>query len=134
MRINDKIKEIEKYLEELSEIVPSSLDVYLKDFKTKAACERYAEKIIEAVVDLAFIFIKERKLKKPEDDYEAFEILKNNKIISKELLEKFKDAKGMRNFLAHRYGEINNKIIFNAVSKELEKDTEEFIKIIRQQI
>ena len=36
--INDKIKEIEKYIQELSEIAPISYDVYLSDFKTKAAC------------------------------------------------------------------------------------------------
>jgi uncharacterized protein YutE (UPF0331/DUF86 family) len=51
-RINDKIEEIEKYLGELLEIIPSSLVGYGQDFKAKAACERYAERIIEAVVDL----------------------------------------------------------------------------------
>ncbi|MEK6951775.1 MAG: hypothetical protein AABX29_02060 [Nanoarchaeota archaeon] len=53
-RIEEKIDEIENYLEELLTIIPDNLDVYLKDFKTKAACERYFEKIIEATVDLAF--------------------------------------------------------------------------------
>lgn len=53
-RIKDKIEEIEKYLDELVEISPSTLDRYIEDFKTRAACERYTEKIIEAVVDLAF--------------------------------------------------------------------------------
>ncbi len=42
-RIKDKIDEIEKYIAELEEIVPKHLEDYKKDFKTKAACERYAE-------------------------------------------------------------------------------------------
>lgn len=133
MRIKDKIKEIETFLEELKDIVPDSFEEYLENKEKKAACERYAEKIIEATIDLVFIFIKEAKLKKPEDDHEAFEILKNNEIITEELSEKLKDAKSMRNFLAHQYGKIDDEIIFSAVSEELKEDIKEFIKEIRNQ-
>ncbi|MCK4588842.1 MAG: hypothetical protein KAT77_00230 [Nanoarchaeota archaeon] len=42
MRVNDKIKEIETYLSELVEIIPENFEDYKNDFKTKAACERYA--------------------------------------------------------------------------------------------
>ena len=72
---------------------------YVNDPKTKAACERYFEKIIEAVVDLAFLIIKEQGLKLPEEEKEAFDILALEKIIDKELAEKLKDAKGMRNIM-----------------------------------
>ena len=61
MRIKDKIKEIEEYLEELKSILPIDFKEYSKDYKTKAACERYFEKIIEAVVDLSFLIIKEKR-------------------------------------------------------------------------
>ena len=134
MRIKDKIKEIEKFLEELMSIMPNSFEEYLNDYKAKAACERYAEKIIESLVDLAFILIKEKNLPKPEDDQEAFEMLKNEKIISDELLKKLKDAKSMRNFLAHEYGKVNDEIIFESITEELEKGTREFINNISQLI
>ena len=81
MRINDKIGEIESYLAELSGIMPKAIKEY-RENKTKAACERYFEKIIEAAVDLAFLIIKDRKLKIPEEDKEAFDILAGEKIIS----------------------------------------------------
>lgn len=130
MRIKDKIKDIEKFLDELASIMPDSFDEYVEDYKTKAACERYAEKIIEAIVDLAFIFIRDKKLKSPEDDQEAFEVLKNEQIISESLANKLKDAKSMRNYLAHKYGEVNDEIVFESLKKELEKDTREFINNI----
>ena len=57
-RVEDKILEIEKYLEELIPNLPTELEEYKKDFKIKAVCERYFEKIVEAMVDLAFIIIK----------------------------------------------------------------------------
>ena len=74
MRIKDKIKEIEGYLSELSEIMPGNFEEY-KEIKNKAACERYFEKIIEAVIDLSFLIIKDKNLRIPEEDKEAFDIL-----------------------------------------------------------
>jgi uncharacterized protein YutE (UPF0331/DUF86 family) len=79
MRINDKIEEIEKYLDELEEIKPTSFKHYINNIKTKAACERYFEKIIGVVVDLAFLLIKEKHLKTPEEEKQSFDILHNEK-------------------------------------------------------
>ncbi len=133
-RIKDKIKDIEKYLSELNEIRPINLKEYIHDLKAKAACERYAEIIIEAVIDLTFLFIKERKLSLPESDLHAFDILLQNKIISSELTEKLKDAKSMRNIIAHEYGNIDDEIVFHSITEELEKDVKELIYIIKKEL
>ena len=132
IRIKNKIEEIENYLNELSEITPKSYEYYKKDLKTKAACERYFEKIIEAVVDLAFSIIRYKGLKIPEEDKQAFDILSEGEIISKELAEKLKDAKGMRNLISHEYGSVDNEIVFNSITEELGKDVNEFIKNIKK--
>ena len=109
MRIKEKIEEIEEYLIELSDMVPIGFEEYIKDIKTKAACERYFEKIIGAVVDLAFLIIKEKHLRLPEEDREAFEILAEEKIINKELSTRLQEAKGMRNIPAHEYGVVDDR-------------------------
>ena len=101
MKIDDKINDIEKFLQELSEITPNNLELYKRNFEKKAACERYLEKIVEAVVDLAFLIIKEKEFKIPGDDEESFKILVDNDIITDSLGGKLKDAKGMRNFIIH---------------------------------
>lgn len=132
MRINDKIDEIIRYLDELDTIVPDDLDEYRQNFKTRAACERYSEKIIEAVVDLAFLVIKERKYKIPEDDKQAFDILAKEDIISMILAENLKNAKGMRNIIAHEYGKINDEVVFHSVTEELGRDIREFIEAIKK--
>lgn len=134
MRVKDKIKEIEDYLSELVEIVPRRFQDYTQDLKTKAACERYFEKIIEATIDLAFLVIKDKGLRVPEEDKEAFDILAEERLISKELAERLKDAKGMRNIIAHEYGKIDDRIIFESITKELKKDTREFIKNVKNKI
>ena len=99
-RVKDKLDEVERYLAELSEIAPKRFEEY-SDTKTKAACERYFEVIVEAVVDVAFLVIKDRKLRTPEDDKQAFDVLVDAKIIPAELSRRLKEAKGMRNIIAH---------------------------------
>lgn len=130
MRILDKINEIEKYLSEFLEILPNNFKEY-KEIKNKAACERYFEKIIMSAVDLAFLLIKEKKTNLPEEDKEAFDILSKENIISKKLSAKLKEARGMRNLIAHEYGYIDDEIVFESITTELEKDIKEFIKSIK---
>jgi len=129
-RVNDKIIEIEKYLEELYQIVPSDFEMYKDDFKIKAACERYFEKIIESVIDLGFILVKEKNFKIPEDEESIFEVLFKEKIISEELSRKLKDAKGMRNFIIHQYEKINDELVFEVLAENLEKDIKDFVGFV----
>jgi len=129
-RINDKIVEIEEFLDFLSKRIPKTLEEYKKDLEKKAFCERYAEKIIEAVVDLAFLIAKYINLEIPaqSSDYDIFDILAEKGIITKELANKLKEAKGMRNIIAHEYGKINDEIVYEAISEQLIEDIGEFIK------
>ena len=131
-RINDKIEEIEGYLQELSEIMPLDFEGYLSDKAKKAACERYFEKIIGAIIDLAFIAIKDRNLEMPEEDKKAFDILRGEQVITDSLAERLSDAKGMRNILAHEYGELNDELVYNSVKEEIIRDAEEFIRQIEK--
>ncbi len=133
-RIKDKIKEIETYLMQLEEIVPESLEEYQEDFKTKAACERYLERLVEAAEDLAFLAIKQLDLESPEEEKEIFQILSRAKIINFDLSDELKCAKGMRNILAHKYGEIDDKITFEAATEEIGKDLKRLIKAIKEKV
>ncbi|MFH0837564.1 MAG: DUF86 domain-containing protein [Candidatus Aenigmatarchaeota archaeon] len=112
-------------------MVPKNLSVYEKDFKTKAACERYVGKIIEAITDIAVLVIKEKGFELPENELIAFDILRNNNIILPDFTEKLKDAKRMRNIIAHYYGKVDDEIIFNSIKNELIKDAKAFIRAIR---
>ena len=133
MRINDKIRKIEDYLSELEEIMPKNFHEYKTDLKTKAACERYFEKIIEAVVDLAFLIIKDKGYKIPEEDKEAFDILANEKMITQKLSIRLKEAKGMRNIIAHEYGKIDDELIFHSITEEIQSDVNKLIKSLKKQ-
>lgn len=130
-RIEDKIIEIETFLEELLSVLPKDFENYKEDWKIRDICERHFEKIIEASVDLSFMIIKNKGLITPKDDKNSFDILNQENIISDELAEKLKEAKGMRNIIAHEYGKIEDEIVFESVTEHLEKDIKEFISIIK---
>lgn len=133
-RVNDKIIEIEKFLEELETTFPLDFETYKRNWKIKDIFERHFEKIIEAVVDIAFLIIKQKNLGLPKDDQSSFDILSNHNIISKELSENLKDAKGMRNIIIHEYGKVDDKLVFGAVTEQLEKDVREFIQKIEENL
>lgn len=132
MRILEKIQELKGYVAELSTIMPHDFNEYENDIKTKAACERYFERIIGTVIDVSFLVIKEKGYKIPEEDKEAFDILANERIIEQALAERLKDAKGMRNIIAHEYGDLDDLIVFNSITKELIKDTKEFVTSVKK--
>ena len=131
-RIKDKIKELEIYAGRLSGMTPKNIKIYSKDFKTKAACERHTEIIIGIICDIAVLVIKDKGFQMPENELNAFDILSKNNIISKEFADKLKDAKHMRNIIAHEYGEIDDEIVFNAIKNQLVSDVKIFIKAVKR--
>ena len=130
-RRGDKIVEIEGYLGRLREFLPASFDEYMDDKKTKAACERYFEKIVEAVIDLVFLVIKERGFRSPNSDRDALGVLCENEIISGKLTDKLGGAKSMRNIIIHEYGYIDDGLVFDSLKNELIGDVEEFLEVIK---
>jgi len=130
-RRGDKIVEIEGYLCELKSILPDNFEEYFGSLEKRAACERYFEKIVEAVTDLVFFIIKERGFELPESNMELFFVLARNDLISKELALNLSEAKGMRNWLAHRYGDVNDRLVFDSLKEGLVRDVEEFLGAVR---
>lgn len=126
-RVEDKTEEVEQYLNDLESLIPNSFEEYISSLQKRLACERALEKIIESVNDLAILFIKEKRFELPADDIKAFDVLAEKKIISIELAEKLRQAKGMRNFLAHQYGKVNDEIIFEAINGPILEDVKSFL-------
>ncbi len=131
-RIKDKIKLVTEFIDYLYSIFPKDLESYKTNITIKSACERHFEKIMEACTDIAFLIVRDKGLEMPEDEDSIFYVLAKKNFISSDLAEKLRSAKGMRNILAHQYGEIDDAKIFNSIEQELEKDINEFIEKIEK--
>ena len=131
-RIEKKIEEIETYLEDLYSFVPENIEEYKGDVVKRMACERCCEKIAEALVDLAIFLIRFKEIGYNDEDEKAFGVLLKNNIIDEKLCGKLRNLKVMRYYIAHRYGEINDEIVFNSVKNDLEKDVEDFLAMSKK--
>jgi uncharacterized protein YutE (UPF0331/DUF86 family) len=127
-RIAEKRLELKKYLEEFNRLEIPNFEEYENDFKIKAMSERYFEKIVEVIIQLTLYIIRLKKLESPESEDHAFIILAKNNILSGELAKRLHDAKDMRNIVIHNYSKIENSIVYKAITEEIVKDAEEFLK------
>ncbi len=134
-RILSKIDEMDRYVEELDKIVPKDLDEYERLIKDKLACERLLHLSIECVIDICNIITSGLKLGLPSDEEEMLIKLERNSVVSKEMKKTLTGMKGIRNILVHKYGEVKDEIVFEALSEKLgdfEKFKEEILKFLKR--
>ena len=134
-RILSKIDELRSYLRELRSIAPKDYLVYISSIEKKRACERLLQIMIECVIDICLLLVKGLELGLPSDESDVFEKLRKNKVIDEEMEEKLKQMKGFRNILVHRYGEIDDEIVFENLQKlgDFEDFINEILNFIKRQ-
>lgn len=130
--IENKISSIKKYLKILEGFKKCSLNEIKKNLTIKGAVERYLYLAVQATIDLAEAIIAFRNLRKPSVYSEAFDILKEEKIITDKLAEKLIAMTGFRNIIAHDYEKIDLTIMYDVLQKGL-KDIKQFVKAVRKE-
>ena len=71
----------------------------------------------------------EKGLKRPESYAEVFLILGEEGLLDESLIERLSDMARFRNFLVHRYGEVDNKRVLEFIKENL-RDIYEFRKAV----
>jgi uncharacterized protein YutE (UPF0331/DUF86 family) len=133
-RILSKIDELDKYLGELEEILPKDFDEYNHSIEKKRACERLLQISIEIIIDILNIITSKLKLGLPSDEEELIQKIYVKGIISKSLKKILTEMKGFRNILVHKYGEVEDEIVYEILSEKLsdfEKFREEILKFLK---
>lgn len=125
-RILDKINVLDKWIDELSEIIPKDYLEYEKNNVLLAATERYIERIVEEMILISNIILKEKGI---VDRKKCFSKLEEIDVISKDLSIKLEQIKGMRNIMIHRYEDFDPEIFLLSI-KNILKDSKEFKKSI----
>ncbi len=133
-RILAKIDEMDGYLEELESIRPSTFEEYESSIEKKRACERLLQLAIECVIDVCAMIVKECKLGLPADEDDMFRKIRKAGVINNELEEKLRKMKGFRNILIHRYGEIDDELVFEKLFmiEDFEKFKEAVLEFLRK--
>ena len=102
-----------RYLEksELAEKRISEIEEWIEgdDEKTKLACYKAFQEIVEVLFDLVAMKIKDSD-KNVEDDYKNTEKLADMGIIDKESADVLNDANGLRNRIVHKYNNLDDAL------------------------
>jgi len=118
MRIN-MIKSKLKIIEENIDLVQKNFPNKLEEFKSldliKDDIYKRIEASIQEIIKICSIINSDLKLGIPSNRDDIFSTLEEKEIISKELGAKIKKMKSFRNFLVHRYGQIQDEIAYEDI-------------------
>jgi len=115
VRILTKLDEMMKYVEELQSMLPDQVE-YEHDLIKRRACEKTIEVAIDSLIDVSAMIVSAQQFGLPKNEETIFDMLIEKKVISSKLGEKLKDMKGFRNILIHRYGQVDDEMVYHNLS------------------
>ncbi|MFC7041587.1 type VII toxin-antitoxin system HepT family RNase toxin [Halonotius sp. GCM10025705] len=115
----DKLRLINEYTNDLKRMRGPSKADYLDDMVLQRAVERTFMNLIQACIDLA-AHVRSTELEPTADTAKAeIDALEIAEIISSETADRLTEAVGFRNVLAHRYGDVNHDVVYEALHNDL---------------
>lgn len=131
--ILNKIQTIERCIARINEVYNHNSNS-LDDFTKQDSIILNIQRSCEASIDVAMHIISEKHLGIPQTSREAFEILFQANILTKETTQSMKNMVGFRNIAVHDYQTIQIEIVKEIIEKHLSdftKYTSEIITLIK---
>ena len=119
LRISQKIKEIQDSLQMIEEALPANIEGFNHLGLVKDGIYKRLEFCIQNLIDIFSMIYIENNLGVPGAIDDIFIALSSKKLFSKKILQIIGEMKGLRNILAHRYGVIDDNIIFEILKERL---------------
>ncbi|MBF0532495.1 MAG: DUF86 domain-containing protein [Candidatus Omnitrophica bacterium] len=129
-RVLSKIDELDGYLAELKEILPTTFLEYQK-IEKKRSCERLLQLAIECVIDICKLHVRGLKLGLPAGENDLFEKMLHKEIITPDLAALLKEMRAFRNILIHEYAVVDDRLVFEKAGTNM-GDFEKFKQEIRK--
>jgi uncharacterized protein YutE (UPF0331/DUF86 family) len=127
--IGRKLAEMDIYLKQVREFSKISVPAYAGDWKTQRIVERTLQILVEVCMDIASHIISDQAMRLPTGYADTFEVLAENKVISRKLSGTMQKMAKFRNVVVHQYGKIDPPIVVSILRRNL-SDFEQFKKAI----
>lgn len=124
-RILAKLDELDGYLGELGKVAPESYEEYQTSIEKRRACERLLHISIECMIDVCNILVTDLRLGLPAGEEDLLEKLERAEVLAPQLTEKLKKMRAFRNILVHKYGVVDDKLVYEVLKNKLD-DFKEF--------
>ncbi len=113
-RIVSKLGQLDAYLAELDDVAPQSFEAY-QSTAARRACERLLQLAIETVIDVSALLVSELRLGVPGEEEDLIMKLESADVLTESTAQIVRSMKGFRNILVHRYGSIDDRIVYEKV-------------------
>ncbi|MGB9977096.1 type VII toxin-antitoxin system HepT family RNase toxin [Thermovenabulum sp.] len=127
--ISKKINLIKYHLDRIVLKSNISLQEFLNNEDVKDIVCHNLFVVLQNIIDICNHIISDEGMEEPVYLSDMADILAKEKVIRKELIKPLKKMMGLRNLLAHQYGDIDFKVIYFIVQNEL-KDIYVFMEDI----
>lgn len=127
--ISKKVNLIRYHLDRIVLKSNISLDEFLNDDDTKDIVCHNLFILLQNIIDICSHIISDEGMEEPAYFSDMADILTKEKVIRGDLKQPLKNMMGLRNIIAHQYGDIDFKIIYKIVKDDL-KDVYRFLEDI----
>jgi len=127
--ILSKTSKVDHHLQRIKKKIAVSQDEFLGDLDLQEIILFNLQMAIQNCVDLSAHIISDEELGIAGSTGEMFYLLQENGYLSPELTEKMVAAAGFRNIIAHEYGNLDLKQVYQIANQDI-NDVELFIKAI----
>ena len=124
----NKAATMERYIRRVLEEYQGFENEFLNNFTKQDSVILNLERLCQAAIDLAAHLVRTNKFGIPQDNRELFQLLEQNRLISKKLSRNLQAMVGFRNLAVHDYQELNLDIVQGIIKNNL-IDFQEFSKI-----
>jgi uncharacterized protein YutE (UPF0331/DUF86 family) len=125
-KVEGLIRHLRQYTGYLRDIAKLDREEFLDDPMAIGSARYYLQVSIESCIDIANHIIATERLRAPKDYKDTFKVLNETGIIPDEFTGTMRAMAGLRNLLVHLYWEVDDKMVYDSLSTELD-DFETFI-------
>jgi len=118
-RILAKVDELRGYLNELRQIQPNSFEEYSGSIEKRRSTERLLQISIECVFDICSLITSALRLGLPSCEEDLLEKVESATLFQPATMRKIKGMRAFRNILVHRYGRVDDHVVFQALKQQL---------------
>ena len=117
--IGKKLERIETYIKQIRQKKDPGIRSFLKDGDLQSIILFNLIQAIQGCIDIGAHIISDSEWRAPSTQAEIFEVLSENKAISKPLAKKMVQMSGFRNRIVHEYEKTDLKIVYTIWKKHL---------------
>jgi uncharacterized protein YutE (UPF0331/DUF86 family) len=125
-KVEGLIRHLRQYTGYLRDIAKLDREEFLNDPMAIGSARYYLQVSIESCIDIANHIIATERLRAPKDYKDTFKVLNETGIIPDEFTRTMRAMAGLRNLLVHLYWEVDDKMVYDSLSTELD-DFETFV-------